>query len=207
MSATMLFQVVFGIGFLLSYTYSPDSGKSYLFAAKDFAMAQPLRAAIVFLAITAPLKYLQQKLRYNRLNAIKMKYGYTDNPESWENMTIEEAQEVERNMAEWEFPRLWQFGWISDFLRVSKPSNASQRITDFSKTSTDPGVSRAIAHSGHFLHPEELIAHRRQQDTIHLMTAIAAYPVKSPFHSLAIARINEHVRTTFNSCPVLHALR
>jgi len=30
------------------------------------------------------------------------------------------------------------------------------------------------------------------------MTAIAAYPVKSPYHSLAIARINEHVSTSFH---------
>jgi hypothetical protein len=35
-------------------------------------------------------------------------------------MTVKTAQEIERNMAEWEFPRLYEFARISDFLRVSK---------------------------------------------------------------------------------------
>jgi hypothetical protein len=42
-----------------------------------------------------------------------MKYGFIEDPETWENMTVEQAQEIESSMAEWEFPRLWQFAWIS----------------------------------------------------------------------------------------------
>jgi len=34
-------------------------------------------------------------------------------------MTVEQAQEIERNIAEFEFPRLFQFAWISEFFRVS----------------------------------------------------------------------------------------
>ena len=83
-------------------------------------MAHPLTAVSTILAIAVPLKHLHQKVRYKRLHFKKLKYGYTDKPESWENMTVEEAQEVERNMAEWEFPRLWQFGWIPDTLRVGR---------------------------------------------------------------------------------------
>lgn len=128
----MLLQALLGIGLLVSCKYFPGAGKSCVSTARDFATAHPFMTTIIVLAIAVPLKYLQQKLRYNRLNAIKMKYGYTDNPQSWENMTIEEAQEIERNMAEWEFPRLWQFGWISDFLRVNKLNHTNQRITDLS---------------------------------------------------------------------------
>lgn len=54
------------------------------------------------IAITAgvPLKYIQRKLRFARINNIKWKFGYTDDPKSWENMTIEQAHEIESNMAE-----------------------------------------------------------------------------------------------------------
>lgn len=52
-------------------------------------------------------------------------------PASWKDMTVEQAQEVESNMAEWEFPRLFQFAWISDFLRVctALSSNAISTLT------------------------------------------------------------------------------
>jgi hypothetical protein len=80
---------------------------------KDFAVEHPIETAILSIAFGSPLKYLQRKLRFARINAIKMKYGFIEDPETWENMTVEQAQEIESSMAEWEFPRLWQFAWIS----------------------------------------------------------------------------------------------
>lgn len=44
-----------------------------------------------------------------------------------------------------------------------------------------------------------MVEHERLQATIHLMSCFLAYPVKSRNHSLAVARINEHV-----SCPPAH---
>jgi len=60
---------------------------------KSFVVDHPSKALLFTLAIGAPLKYIQRKLRYSRLNAIKKKYGYTANPASWEDMTVEQAQE------------------------------------------------------------------------------------------------------------------
>jgi hypothetical protein len=43
-------------------------------------------------------------------------------------MTDEQAQEIENNMAEWEFLRLWQFAWISDFLRVRSAVSSQEGV-------------------------------------------------------------------------------
>lgn len=48
-------------------------------------------------------------------------------PASWKDMTVEQAQEVESNMAEWEFPRLFQFAWIRVCTALS--SNAISTLT------------------------------------------------------------------------------
>lgn len=66
------------------------------------------------------------------------------------------------------------------------------------ETSTDPGVSRAISASGHFINDDPKIEHQRMQATIHLMTGMVGYPIKSKEQSLVIARINEHVSSTRN---------
>ncbi|KAK0120092.1 hypothetical protein ONS95_011505 [Cadophora gregata] len=138
-------------------------------------------------------RYFQQKSRYGRINALKEKYGFTDDPTSWKDMTVEQAQEIESNMAEWEFPRLFQFAWISDFLR----------------TSTDPGVSRALVKSGHMVNPDPMVEHDRLQSTVHLMSGMMAYKFRSANHSLVISRINEHHHrygTWINSDDVLYLI-
>lgn len=66
-------------------------------------------------------------------------------------------------------------------------------LADEDETSTDPGVARAITASGHFINEDKRIEHQRMQATVHMMTGIAAYPIKSRNSSLVIARINEHV--------------
>jgi hypothetical protein len=57
--------------------------------------------------------------RYSRVNAIKKKYGYTSDPASYKDMTIEIAQEIEKNLAEWDMPWLFELGWLFNFLAVS----------------------------------------------------------------------------------------
>jgi hypothetical protein len=109
-----------------SYLYFPDAFKAAFASIRNYVAEKPLEAALVALVIGLPLRYIQQKLRFARLNTLRWKYGFTDDPATYEDMTVEQAQEIEWNLAEWEFPRLWQFGWISDFFR----------------TSTDPAVSR-----------------------------------------------------------------
>lgn len=82
------------------YCFFPAELKRTVASTRSYALQNPIQAAVIALAIAVPLKYLQQKLRYSRLNAIKWKYGYTDDPKTWQDMTIEQAQEIERNMAE-----------------------------------------------------------------------------------------------------------
>ena len=111
-------QIFLGLTALACHLYYTDGEKAIYSSAQSYAVSHPLKTIVCVVILGSCFKYLQQKLRFARLNAIKMKYGFTDNPKTFENMTVDQAQEVERNMAEWEFPRLWQFGWISDFLRV-----------------------------------------------------------------------------------------
>lgn len=57
--------------------------------------------------------------RYDRLNNIQKRYGFTNDPNSYLNMAPDQAQAVLKNMAEWEFPFPFEFGWISKFFTVS----------------------------------------------------------------------------------------
>ncbi|KAF2171333.1 hypothetical protein M409DRAFT_18448 [Zasmidium cellare ATCC 36951] len=137
------------------YIAFPEVIKPLLAAVAE----NPFKAAGITLSVAVPLKYIQRKLRFARINAIKWKHGFNSaNPKTWQDMTIEQAKEIEQNMAEWEFPRLFQFGWLSDFFR----------------TSTDPGVARAISSSGHFINEDKRIEHQRMQATVHLMTGLMA---------------------------------
>ncbi|KAH9823627.1 Glutathione S-transferase [Teratosphaeria destructans] len=168
---TTFYLTLFSVRFLFSDTFKAVTSAIY-----EYAVENPLVTVLTLASIAAPLKYLQYKLRYSRLNALKWKYGFTDDPKTYENMTLEQAQEVEKNIAEWEFPRLFQFGWLSDFFR----------------TSTDPGVSHAINASGHFINEDKRVEHQRMQATVYLIGALPAYPLKSKNSGLVISRINEH---------------
>jgi hypothetical protein len=74
-----------------------------------------------------------------------------------------------------------------------------------SQTSTDPGVARAITASGHFINEDKRVEHQRMQATLHMMTALGGYKVKSHEHSLFVARINEHVSEVTDT-PWVHQL-
>ena len=56
--------------------------------------------------------------RYQRVNMIKKHYGFTDKPESYKDMKPDEAQAVLKNLAEWDSPFVFEFGWISEFFKV-----------------------------------------------------------------------------------------
>lgn len=74
----------------------------------------------MLLGVAILLSYvaLVQYLRFSNVNSLKAKYGFSDDSRSYEHMTVEQAQEVERNLAEWDFPFLFEFGWIIEFLKV-----------------------------------------------------------------------------------------
>ena len=56
--------------------------------------------------------------RYRRVNTIKKRYGFTDELKSYKYMTPDEAQAVLKNIAEWDSPFVFEFGWISEFFKV-----------------------------------------------------------------------------------------
>ena len=95
---------IFYLTILAFYVYFPENSKEFIASIRNYVVNKPAKAAAIAVSVGVPLKYLQRKLRFARINAIKMKYGYTADPASWENMTIEQAQEIESNMAEVSIP-------------------------------------------------------------------------------------------------------
>lgn len=56
--------------------------------------------------------------RYQRVNMLKKRYGFTDALESYKDMTPDQSQAVLKNLAEWDHPFVFEFGWISEFFKV-----------------------------------------------------------------------------------------
>ena len=74
---------------------------------------------ISFLCLVLPSYMLiVRHFRYQRVNMIKKRYGFMDGSESYKDMTPEEAQAVLKNLAEWDSPFVFEFGWISEFFKV-----------------------------------------------------------------------------------------
>ena len=57
--------------------------------------------------------------RYRNVKKLMTKYGYNDDFKSYEHMTVEIAQEIYFNLARYDMPFLFEFGWIFNFLKVS----------------------------------------------------------------------------------------
>ena len=74
---------------------------------------------ITFLSLLLPFYLLiVRQFRYQRVNMIKKRYGFTDDPKSYKDMTPDEAQATLKNLAEWDCPFVFEFGWISEFFKV-----------------------------------------------------------------------------------------
>ncbi|CAD6593201.1 MAG: hypothetical protein ASARMPREDX12_006932 [Alectoria sarmentosa] len=132
---------------------------------------------VTFLCFVLPSYMLiVRHFRYQRVNMIKKQHGFTDDLKSYKAMTPDQSQAVLKNIAEWESPFLFEFGWISQFF----------------KTATAPCLSKVIVNSGHFTNTDVLISHGRQQHTVSLMTQMQVQPLHSRENALSIARINEH---------------
>ena len=74
---------------------------------------------VTFLSLFLPTYlFIVHQFRYQRVNLIKKRYGFTDDPKSYKDMTPDEAQAVLKNLAEWDCPFVFEFGWISEFFTV-----------------------------------------------------------------------------------------
>ena len=56
--------------------------------------------------------------RYRRVNKIKKIYGFSNDFDSYKDMTPDVSQVVLKNLAEFDFPFTFEFGWISEFFKV-----------------------------------------------------------------------------------------
>lgn len=74
---------------------------------------------VTFICLVLPsYTLIVRHFRYQRVNLIKKIYGFTDDPKSYKDMTPDEAQAVLKNIAEWDCPFVFEFGWISEFFKV-----------------------------------------------------------------------------------------
>ena len=63
--------------------------------------------------------HLVKVYRHRNVKRLMTKYGYNDDFKSYEHMTVEIAQEIYFNLARYDMPFLFEFGWIFNFLKVS----------------------------------------------------------------------------------------
>ncbi|KAI9806655.1 MAG: hypothetical protein M1825_006112 [Sarcosagium campestre] len=160
---------------------------------------------IVVTLLGAYITIVNQK-RFKRVKQLRESLGFSNDPLSYQDMTVEQAQLIEGHLAEWEFPWLFEFGWLFSFFRVGLhlstvtslllPSTLILIIVMLTLGDVQPASAPALSiistSTGHFVNKDIRIVHKRQQDTIVLMAAFMALPLKSEYNSLAIARINEH---------------
>ena len=74
---------------------------------------------VAFLSLTVPSYLLiVHHFRFQRVNMIKKRFGFTNDHNSYKDMTPDEAQAVLKNLAEWDSPFVFEFGWISEFFKV-----------------------------------------------------------------------------------------
>ena len=71
-----------------------------------------------FFYVLPPYLLIVGYFRHRRVNKIKEIYGFSDNFESYRDMTPDVAQVVLKNLAEFDFPFTFEFGWISEFFKV-----------------------------------------------------------------------------------------
>jgi hypothetical protein len=65
-------QIFMVISALATYLCYPQTGNSIFSSLKDFVVEHPIEIAVLSVAVGSPLKYLQHKLRFARINAIDM---------------------------------------------------------------------------------------------------------------------------------------
>ena len=63
--------------------------------------------------------------RYRNVKRLMTKYGYNNDFKSYQHMTVETAQEIYFNLARYDMPFLFEFGWILNFLKVSVKSHCA----------------------------------------------------------------------------------
>lgn len=74
---------------------------------------------VTFICLVLPSYMLiVRHFRYQGVNKVKKRYGFTDDLDSYKDMTPDESQAVLRNLAEWDCPFVFEFGWISEFFKV-----------------------------------------------------------------------------------------
>jgi len=85
----------------------------------DGHVINPYQALILYTALSSYF-YVQQYQRLKRRDNLMKRLGFSLlDSSTWKDMTIEEAQAIYRNLAQYEFPFMFEFGWIIEFFKVS----------------------------------------------------------------------------------------
>ena len=77
-----------------------------------------LTSSFVFLPVIIFYLSIIKHLRYLNVDQLKHKYHYTRDKSTFQHMTVQQAQDIQRNLAEHDFPFLFEFGWIVEFFKV-----------------------------------------------------------------------------------------
>lgn len=77
-----------------------------------------LESSIVFFLVVWIFVHIATSIRCTNVKRIKWEKHYTNNRKSYKDMSVREAQAIYRNLAEVDFPFLFEFGWIVEFFKV-----------------------------------------------------------------------------------------
>ncbi|KAL2055695.1 hypothetical protein ABVK25_003939 [Lepraria finkii] len=85
---------------------------------------------------------LVRSLRYRNLEMIKHKYSFANDGYNYKDMSVETAQEIYRNIAAWDIPFAFEFGWIINFLK--KFDEVEQKPADMNVIFSDAMVDAIL---------------------------------------------------------------
>ena len=107
---------------LMAHFEPTETHVKYLAAPTDvspYKMSITSGVVSIILGILAYHVIQVHRYRFKNLHDLKKRHGFTSDPSTYLNMTVEQAQEVYKNLAMNEFPFLFEFGWLINFFKVS----------------------------------------------------------------------------------------
>ena len=120
----------FGSGIIMSLFSALVTYVNFIKLQWDTATKLLLGCGVILSLFSALDAYvnLVKVYRYRNVKRLMTKYGYNNDFKSYEHMTVETAQEIYFNLARYDMPFLFEFGWILNFLKVSDTSHCTNVI-------------------------------------------------------------------------------
>ena len=96
--------------------------------ASGFCHGNTLLVCLVAFSYTLIIKTLRLYSRYT----FQRRYGWGNDWQSYRHMSVSQAQEVYYQLAQRDFPFLYEFGWIIEIFKVRKGEFISSRVRGLS---------------------------------------------------------------------------